>query len=63
VIVGANFTDVVNVRVAGNLATFSQINSTTLNIVTPAGAVKGLADVSVLTAFGVATSHGGFTYN
>lgn len=63
VIYGFNYTDLVNVKFGGRLATYSQINSTTIEATTPAGAIVGIVDVTVTTAFGTATLYGGFTYS
>lgn len=62
-IYGFNFTDLINVKFAGRLATTNQINSTTVEAVVPAGAISGIVDVTLTTAFGTATMHGGYTYS
>jgi hypothetical protein len=61
-LIGVNFTDVTTVRFGGTLATFSIVNSTQIIATTPAYTVTGIVDVSVISPFGTATKHGGFTY-
>ena len=63
VITGANFTSVTNVKFGGtNAASFSIINSTQINAVTPAYITTGIVDVAAISTFGTGTDHGGFTY-
>jgi hypothetical protein len=63
VITGANFTSVTNVKFGGtNAASFTIVNSTQINAVTPAYAVTGVVDVAAISTFGTGTDHGGFTY-
>ena len=62
-IYGFNFTDLVNVKFAGQIATINQINSTTLEAVVPAGVVTGIVDVSLTTAFGSTVAYGAYTYS
>lgn len=60
---GFNFTDLINVKFAGQIATTNQINSTTVEAVVPAGVITGIVDVTLTTAFGTATAYGGYTYS
>lgn len=63
VINGANFTSITNVKFGGtNAASFTIVNSTQINAVTPSHVVTGIVDVSAQSAFGTGTDHGGFTY-
>jgi len=62
VINGENFTDVNTVKFGGVIATFTLVNSTQLTAVTPAYAVTGIVDITVISPFGNATAHGAFTY-
>lgn len=62
-IYGFNFTDLLNVKFAGQIATVNQINSTTLEVVVPAGVVTGVVDVTITTAFATAVAYGGYTYS
>ena len=60
---GANFTSVTTIKFGGTNATsFTIVNSTTITATTPAYAVTGIVDVSAISPFGTATSHGAFTY-
>jgi hypothetical protein len=58
---GNNLTDVYTVKIAGITTSFELISSIQISAVTPAY-MAGLADVTVVSPFGTATSHGGFTY-
>jgi len=60
---GANFTSVTTIKFGGtNVPSFTIVNSTTITATTPAYAVTGIVDVSAISPFGTATSHGAFTY-
>ena len=61
-IIGSNFTDIVTVKFGGVVASFTIINSTQILATSPAYAITGIVDVSAASAFGTATSYGGFTY-
>lgn len=61
-IMGANFTDITTVKFGGAIAAFSLVNSTQIVATTPAYTVAGIVDVTVISAFGTAIKHGGFTY-
>ena len=61
-IIGSNFTDIVTVKFGGVVASFTIINSTQIFATSPAYAITGIVDVSAASAFGTATSYGGFTY-
>ena len=61
-LMGANFTDVNTVKFGGVIATFSLINSTQIVATTPPHIITGIVDVSVVSPFGTATKHGGYTY-
>jgi hypothetical protein len=62
IINGANFTDATTVKFGGANATFTLVDSNTIHATTPVFPVTGIVDVSVLSPFGTAVSHGGFTY-
>ena len=62
VINGENFTSVNTVKLAGIDCTFTVVNSTQINATTPAYSVAGIVDLTVISPFGTATSHGAFTY-
>lgn len=62
IITGANFTDVNTVMFGGVITSFELVNSTQINVMTPAYPTTGLVDVSVISPFGTGTSHGAFTY-
>jgi hypothetical protein len=61
-IIGSNFTDIVTVKFGGVVASFTIINSTQILATSPAYVITGIVDVSAASAFGTATSYGGFTY-
>lgn len=61
-VIGSNFTDIVTVKFGGVVASFTIINSTQILATSPAYAITGIVDVSAASAFGTATSYGGFTY-
>jgi hypothetical protein len=61
-IMGANFTAVNTVKFGGVIATFNIVNSTQIVTTTPLFPVTGIVDVTVISPFGTATNHGGFTY-
>jgi len=62
VITGANFVNVTNVKFGGTFASFTVNNPQQITATSPAYAITGLVDVSVLSTYGTATSHGAFTY-
>ena len=60
---GQNFTDVNTVKFGGTNATsFTLVNSNQLIARTPAYSHTGIVDVTIISPFGTATAHGGFTY-
>ena len=59
---GENFTSVNTVKLGGVICTFNVVNSTQITATTPAHAVAGLVDLTVISPFGTATAHGAFTY-
>ena len=59
---GENFTSVNTVKLGGVICTFNVVNSTQITATTPAYAVAGLVDLTVISPFGTATAHGAFTY-
>jgi len=61
-IAGANFVNVTTVKFGGTVASFTIVNPQQITATSPAYAVTGLVDVSVLSTYGTATSHGAFTY-
>ena len=61
-ITGANFNTVATVKFGGVSASFSISDPQTIIAIAPAYAFTGVVDVSVLSTFGTATSHGAFTY-
>ena len=62
IITGNNFVNVTNVKFGGTIATFTIDNPQQITATSPAYAITGLVDVSVLSTYGTATSHGAFTY-
>ena len=62
IITGANLTTVVTVKFGGVSASFSIDNPGQITATSPAYAVTGVVDVAVLSTYGIATSHGAFTY-
>jgi hypothetical protein len=64
VITGSNFGGATAVKFGGiNAASYTIVNSTEIMAITPAYAVTGIVDVSVVSAFGTGISHGAFTYS
>jgi hypothetical protein len=61
-ITGANFVNVNTVKFGGTVATFTVDNPQQITATSPAYAITGLVDVSVVSTYGTATSHGAFTY-
>ena len=61
-ITGANFNTAVTVKFGGVSASFSISDPQTIIAIAPAYSFTGIVDVSVLSTFGTATSHGAFTY-
>jgi hypothetical protein len=61
-ITGANFVNIATVKFGGVVASFTVNNPGQITATSPAYAVTGLVDVSVLSTYGTATSHGAFTY-
>ena len=62
-ITGANFVNVNTVKFGGTVATFTVDNPQQITATSPAYAITGLVDVSVVSTYGTATSHGAFTYS
>tara|TARA_R110000868_G_scaffold42198_14_gene143261 strand:- start:3445 stop:4068 length:624 start_codon:yes stop_codon:yes gene_type:complete len=62
IISGLNFSQALNVTVGGTQAAFTIDSPSQITAITPAYAVTGIVDVSVISAFGTGTSHGAFTY-
>jgi len=61
-ITGANLTDVNTVKFGGIITTFTFLNPVQLLATTPLFPVTGIVDVTVISPFGTATLHGGYTY-
>jgi hypothetical protein len=61
-ITGANFNGVTTVKFGGTSASFSINNPQQITATAPAYSFTGLVDVTVISTFGTATSHGAFTY-
>lgn len=61
-ITGANLNTVVTVKFGGTSASFSIVSPTQITATSPSSPVTGIVDVSVLSTFGSAVSHGAFTY-
>jgi hypothetical protein len=62
-ITGINFTGITTVKFGNEVATFTLIDSTQILATSPAYPIAGLVDVSAISTYGTATSHGAFTYN
>lgn len=62
-IIGANFTNITNVKFGNEQASFSIVNSTQIAATSPAYDITGLVNVSASSTYGTATFYGGFTYN
>ena len=60
--IGNNFVGVTNVKLGGTNATFTIVSPTEITLTSPAYAVTGLVDLTVVSTFGNATVHGAFTY-
>ena len=60
--IGNNFVGVTNVKLGGTNATFTIVSPTEITLTSPAYAVTGLVDLTVVSTFGNATLHGAFTY-
>ena len=60
---GTNFLNTTTVTFGGTVAVFTIINSTQISCISPAYAIVGAIDITVLTPDGSAISHGAFTYN
>jgi hypothetical protein len=61
-ITGANFVNIITVKFGGVVASFTIDNPQQITATSPAYAVTGLVDVSAVSTYGTATSHGAFTY-
>jgi hypothetical protein len=61
-VIGNNFVNITNVKLGGTNAVFTVVSPTQITLITPAYAVTGLVDLSILSTFGTATSHGAFKY-
>jgi hypothetical protein len=59
---GQNFVNINTVKFGGTVAAFTVVNPQQITATSPAYALTGLVDVSVISTYGTATSHGAFTY-
>jgi hypothetical protein len=61
-VTGNSFIGITTVKLGGTTVAFTLVNPSTITFTSPAYAVTGLVDLTVISTFGTATLHGAFTY-
>ena len=61
-VIGTNFVGVTNVKLGGTNAAFTYVSPTEITLTSPAYAITGLVDLTIISTFGTTTLHGAFNY-